>query len=478
MGVKGLMNMIKKHAPNAITNKSYKDFEAWKVALDMSLFIYKFVIAIRGKGYDLKRKDGRITSHIYGCFSKYINMIKHGIFPVPVFDGKPPWIKKETLKKRKEVKVKAQDALDNLVDDDISDIDKIKLYKRTFTMNDEHVKDIKTLTTLMGFKFIQAPGEADSQCAALNITKVVDGIATEDMDVLAFGAKTMLRKFSSKSNVVEINYSNVLKKLELTDSQFIDICIILGSDYCHPIKGISALTVYKKYKQFGSMDKFINHLNKENERLKKLGKKEKYEIPKSFIERWEEAKEYYLTAEIVNPLQFKFEWSEPNIQGLHKFLCKEHQLNSERVKNMIKYLQDRYQYYCKHKTLCIDLKKKEKSEIKEKSKGNKKPKADKKDTYKKLGTAKIKQTPKPKSKLKSKTKTKTKTKPKKVKPKTGTKKYNIIRKKHPSRNLQNHDVYINKNYAYCDKLRKYGCNNYSNNINTNTTSNANTVIIH
>ena len=40
----------------------------------------------------------------------------------------------------------------------------------------------------MGIPYVQAPEEADSQCAYLNKKGLVDAVLTEDMDILTFGA--------------------------------------------------------------------------------------------------------------------------------------------------------------------------------------------------------------------------------------------------------------------------------------------------
>ena len=45
----------------------------------------------------------------------------------------------------------------------------------------------------MGVPYIQAPCEAESQCAQLVKAKLVDAVGTEDMDALTFGSTLLLR---------------------------------------------------------------------------------------------------------------------------------------------------------------------------------------------------------------------------------------------------------------------------------------------
>jgi flap endonuclease-1 len=362
MGIKGLMKIIQTVAPDAIIEKDYSNFAGTTVALDMLLIIYKFVIAIRGRGDDLHREDGQMTSHIHGSLCKLVNMIKYGIIPIPIFDGKSPDIKDETLRERKDKKIEASKKL-CLLDDKITKSEKIKLYKRSFNITNDHITDVKRLVNLMGFICVQAPGEADSQCAALNIKGVVDAVVTEDMDVLVFGAKKMLRKFSNKNKVIQIDHDRILKDMDLTESQFIDICILLGSDYSKPIKGIGPMAVYKKYKQSGNMETFLLELTRLNNECIRMGKNPKYDIPRNFIDRWKKTKEYFLCADVIDPDEFiKTEcnknincyWKIPDANGLYNFLCNENGFNKTTVNEMINYITNRYNYYEEHGTLNVD----------------------------------------------------------------------------------------------------------------------------
>lgn len=57
----------------------------------------------------------------------------------------------------------------------------------------EHNEDCKQLLRLMGVPVIDAPSEAEAQCAAMAKAGVVYGAATEDMDCLTFGCPRLIR---------------------------------------------------------------------------------------------------------------------------------------------------------------------------------------------------------------------------------------------------------------------------------------------
>lgn len=353
MGIKGLNALIKDVAPKAITHTKYSDYIGKKIAIDMSLLIYRFVIAIRNRGSDLTDEQGNMTTHIHGVFIKTMSMLKNGILPMPVFDGKAPQLKSDTLDKRKKRKENADTQLSTKK---LTNKDKIKFYKRSFRLTNAHIKEIKELFTLMGFNYAQSIGEADSQCAAFNINNNVHGIATEDMDTLAFGAPLILKNFSNNGDVIEIHLKEILKHMDITYEQFIDICIIMGSDYSQSIKGIGPKTIYNIYKKTQSMPAFIAELRS----LNKESKKELYKIPENYLEQWKKIKAYYINAKILNPKEFDMKWKKPDRKKLLKFLCTDRNFNKKRVEHDLDILFKIYNEYTTYGRITSFYKKKRK----------------------------------------------------------------------------------------------------------------------
>ncbi len=96
MGIKNLMKLISDHAPDAIKEGSMDTHFGRAVAIDASMSLYQFLIAVRHgpEGQNLTNEQGDITSHISGFFYRTIKMIEAGLKPVYVFDGKAPELKK------------------------------------------------------------------------------------------------------------------------------------------------------------------------------------------------------------------------------------------------------------------------------------------------------------------------------------------------------------------------------------------------
>lgn len=112
MGIKDLAKVIDEHAPNAIRTNEMKAYFGRKIAIDASMSMYQFLIAVRQDGgSQLTDENGDTTSHLNGMFYRTIRMMENGIKPVFVFDGKPPDLKSAELDKRGERRAEAEKQL-------------------------------------------------------------------------------------------------------------------------------------------------------------------------------------------------------------------------------------------------------------------------------------------------------------------------------------------------------------------------------
>lgn len=113
----------------------------------------------------------------------------------------------------------------------------------------------------MGVPVIDAPSEAEAQCAAMAKAGVVYGAATEDMDCLTFGCPTLIRHLmapsSSNTPIQEFSLATLLQELDVNMEQFIDMCILCGCDYASNIRGIGAVRALSLIKQHGSLEKVV-----------------------------------------------------------------------------------------------------------------------------------------------------------------------------------------------------------------------------
>ncbi|KAI0338999.1 PIN domain-like protein [Trametopsis cervina] len=368
MGIKGLTALLAEHAPRAIQEHDIKTLFGRKVAIDASMSIYQFLIAVRQKDGELLTNDaGETTSHLMGFFYRTIRMVENGIKPMYVFDGKPPEMKAGVLSKRFEKREEAKEEGEEAKETGtVEDMDRFS--RRTVKVTREHNEECRRLLGLMGIPFVVAPSEAEAQCAELARGGKVYAAGSEDMDTLTFNSPILYRHLTfseaRKTPISEINLSKALEGLDMTMSQFIDLCILLGCDYLEPIKGVGPKSALKLIREYGGLDGVIKHLREksaakgeaaeteveepepeekeadqddseaeEKEKEKKKPKKKKRGgviVPEEWP--WEDAKRVFEKPDVKPADEIEVEWKNPDIEGLVDFLVREKGFNEERVR--------------------------------------------------------------------------------------------------------------------------------------------------
>ncbi|CAH0550260.1 unnamed protein product [Brassicogethes aeneus] len=328
MGILGFSKLLADVAPHAIKEMELKHYFGRKVAIDASMCLYQFLIAVRNDSGQLATADGETTSHLLGTFYRTIRLLENGIKPVYVFDGKPPDLKAGELTKRAAKREEAQKALDKATEaGDASDMDKFS--RRLVKVTKHHAEECKQLLTLMGVPYIDAPCEAEAQCAAMVKAGKVFATATEDMDALTFGSNVLLRHLTfseaRKMPIQEIHLDKVLEGFNFTQKEFIDLCILLGCDYTDSIRGIGPKRAFELMKKHKSIDDILKNIDKE-----------KYVPPADW--NIDVVRNLFIEPVIADPETIDLKWGEPDEEGMVKYLCGEKQFNEERVRNGVKKL--------------------------------------------------------------------------------------------------------------------------------------------
>ncbi|TDL23124.1 PIN domain-like protein [Rickenella mellea] len=338
MGIKGLTALISEHAPKAISEHEIKTLFGRKVAIDASMSIYQFLIAVRQKDGEMLTNDaGETTSHLMGFFYRTIRIVENGIKPAYVFDGKPPELKSGVLAKRFEKRVEAQEGGEEAKETGTAeDVDKFS--RRQVRVTKEHNEECRRLLKLMGIPVVVAPSEAEAQCAELARGGKVYAAGSEDMDTLTFNAPILYRHLTfseaKKQPISEINLEKALEGLEMDMSQFIDLCILLGCDYLEPIRGVGPKSALKLIREHGDLGSVIEHLREKAAAKDDAedGKKKKGGVSVPDEWPWEEAKKVFEKPDVLPADEVELEWKEPDIDGLVEFLVVQKGFNEERVR--------------------------------------------------------------------------------------------------------------------------------------------------
>ncbi len=292
----------------------FEQLENKIIALDAANIIYQFLSSIRqADGTPLKDQNGNITSHFSGILYRTSSLIDKGIKPIYIFDGTSDILKKGTQDKRREVKEESQKQWDKALEEGRIE-DARKYATRSSRMSREIVEGSKKLLELMGVPYIQAKGEGEAQASYMVEKGDAWAVGSQDYDCILFGAPRMVRNLTitgGKANLEIINLEKVLKDLEITREQLVDIAILVGTDFNMGVKGIGAKTGLKLIKEHGNI---FNVLEKQNIQL---------EVEPEIL------RNIFLKHEVVSDYNLK--WSSPDTEGVVAFLCGEHDFSEVRI---------------------------------------------------------------------------------------------------------------------------------------------------
>jgi flap endonuclease-1 len=312
------------------TKVDLKSLSGKSVAIDAYNALYQFLAIIRQPdGTPLKDSTGRITSHLSGLFYRTANLVEMGIKIVYVFDGVPPALKEVEIKRRAKVKEEALIKYDQALRE--GRMEEARSYAQmTSKLKDYMAEDSKHLLTQMGVPWIQAPSEGEAQAAHLTKKGNTNYCASQDYDSLLFGAPTLIRnvtisgrrKLPRKSVYVEvipeiIELDQVLKELNITHEQLVDIGILVGTDF-NPegVKRMGPKTALKLIKQHGSLEK-----------LQPTLKEAEFPVEPQRI------RDIFLNPKVTD--NYKLAWRDPDIEGVVDFLCRERDFSEERVRKAL-----------------------------------------------------------------------------------------------------------------------------------------------
>ena len=99
-------------------------------------------------------------------------------------------------------------------------------------VSEDVILDIVEILRVFGIPYVFAPGEAEAQCAFLEMMGLVDGVISNDSDVFAFGGKSLYRNFFVDNRYVEAYLSDDLEtEVGLNRDRIILYAMLEGCDY-------------------------------------------------------------------------------------------------------------------------------------------------------------------------------------------------------------------------------------------------------
>lgn len=281
MGIKSLSKFLRETFPDLFELIHISEYRFQKVAIDTSLYLCNYKALYGDDGW-------------LGAFINLVSALrKNDVHCVFIYDTSAPPEKQEERKERHQKREKTEERVYDLLqaiekyrnEGEISEllidfqkrrgieqprllgkagtginITAIehavgKMQKQMFTVTSADFELTKKLFDALKVPYYNAPLEAETMCADLSIQGKVDAVLSEDTDVLAYGAPVFLTKFNTMDGTCyRIRYDKVLEAFNMTKEQFVDFCIMCGTDYNKNIFRVGPSKAYKLLLEHGNIE--------------------------------------------------------------------------------------------------------------------------------------------------------------------------------------------------------------------------------
>ena len=276
MGIPGLLPQLK-----PIQNPvSLRRYEGQILGIDGYAWLHR---AAYPCAYELAL--GKPTEKYLQFFIKKISMLRSfRIEPYIVFDGGSIGVKRDTELKRRQKREENRNIAERLWKSG----DKaraMEYFQKCVDITPEMAKCIIDYCKTNQIKYVVAPFEADSQLVYLEKNGFIDGILSEDSDLLVFGCRRLITKLNDYGECIEIcsdDFQQLRDKFPIGQLSFDGIRTMValsGCDYTEGIPKIGLLRAIKLVQRFNKMEKIINHIKLEG----------KLTVPSNFYEEYEKA---------------------------------------------------------------------------------------------------------------------------------------------------------------------------------------------
>ncbi|KAK3834998.1 MAG: PIN domain-like protein [Linnemannia gamsii] len=297
MGIQGLLPLLK-----SIEKQVHlRDYAGKTLAVDGYVWLHKGAFSCAQE-----LCLGQPTNKYISYFMRKIEMFKFfGVKPYVVFDGGylpskasteqerlmqvsiAHWTRREDSKKQAmelHRAGKSKQAIDQ--------------FRKCVDVTPEMAFEVIQALKAAGVDFVVAPYEADAQLAYLEKHGIVDGIVTEDSDLLVFGCKKVIFKLDQFGAGIEILFEKFSRVQEVsfqdwTLTEIRHMCILAGCDYLPSIPGMGLKTAQRLLRRYKTYDKVIRHVRMENTNMK---------IPSGYEMDFRQADLTFLYARVYDPI--------------------------------------------------------------------------------------------------------------------------------------------------------------------------------
>ncbi|KAK1917225.1 hypothetical protein P3342_012070 [Pyrenophora teres f. teres] len=149
-------------------------------------------------------------------------------------------------------------------------------------------------------QYVVAPYEADSQLAYLERKGIINGVLSEDSDLLVFGVKCLITKLDKYGDCIEVNRNHFTACREVSfvgwsDADFRRMCILSGCDYLPGIGGLGLKTAHRMLRKHKTVDRLVKAAQFDG----------KLKVPAGFMADFDQAEKTFLYQWVYCPIDKK-----------------------------------------------------------------------------------------------------------------------------------------------------------------------------
>ncbi len=169
---------------------------------------------------------------------RYVDsLVRHwraaGVEPIFVFDGRTPREKKGLARRRRET------------------------HPDTVYVSTDDRDGVKKLLYTLGVLAVNAAAEADQVLAYAARAGWIDAVVSSDLDYLPRGVGTLIVPTESTWRVISL--PALLRDADMSYQSFVNLCVLMGCDYCPSIPTLSYQSIYWALRQGKTLEEILEH---------------------------------------------------------------------------------------------------------------------------------------------------------------------------------------------------------------------------
>ncbi|KAF1920517.1 exodeoxyribonuclease 1 [Ampelomyces quisqualis] len=291
MGISGLLPLLKSIQKPC----NLKKYAGQTIGVDAYGWLHRGTAAC---AIDLAL-DKPTTKYVEFCMNRVRMLIHFGITPYIVFDGDNLPSKAGTENDRSERRKEGKRLGLELLKVGKTAQAHLELQKSvdvTPEMARMFIEELKHHNV----RYVVAPYEADSQMAYLERKGIIQGVLSEDSDLLVFGVKCLITKLDKYGDCVEVNRNHFTACREVSfvgwsDADFRRMAIISGCDYLSGIGGLGLKTAHRMLRKHKTVDRLVKAAQFDG----------KLKVPAGFMAGFDQAEKTFMYQWVFCPIANK-----------------------------------------------------------------------------------------------------------------------------------------------------------------------------